>query len=136
YQPFIPLSALFLARAMHLLHQRRSCAVSDSEKAGAPGLHYAGPLYQMRCKLSENHVEYALKYAERGWAVIPVHYITNGKCSCGKPSCNSPGKHPRTLRGFHEATIDEGKIKHWWSLNPLSNIGIRTGPESGIWILD
>jgi hypothetical protein len=29
----------------------------------------------------------ALAYARRGWAVFPVHSITDGRCSCGNHAC-------------------------------------------------
>ena len=78
----------------------------------------------------------ALDYADRGWAVLPIH-STNGRgCSCGQGDCPSPGKHPRTMHGVNEATIDEATIREWWSRWPGSNIGIATGAVSGIVVLD
>ena len=35
----------------------------------------------------------ALSYAERGWPVIPLHAVLEGKCSCAHVDCPSPGKH-------------------------------------------
>ncbi len=48
----------------------------------------------------------ALRYAEHGWRVLPVHTTipeeddaTRLVCSCGREDCPSPGKHPRVPRG-------------------------------------
>ena len=80
-------------------------------------------------------VDIALHYAKRGWRVFPIHSIKNGKCTCGH-ECASPGKHPLTKSGFHEATTSPAQIKAWWGQWPWANIGIRTGKESGIVVLD
>ena len=46
------------------------------------------------------------------------------------------GKHPKTKHGFKDATLDREKIDSWWHEDPNANIGIRTGAESGIIVLD
>jgi hypothetical protein len=71
--------------------------------------------------------EAALEYAAMGWPVFPVHTPTDGRCSCGQTSCGSIGKHPRTRRGLHDATIDLDVVVAWWEQWPDANIGIRTG---------
>jgi hypothetical protein len=39
--------------------------------------------------------------------------------------------------GFLAATTDENQIREWWEFDfPIANIGIRTGKESGIVVLD
>lgn len=63
----------------------------------------------------------ALAYARRGVPVFP---------------CKPGGKKPLTKRGFHEATSDPRKITAWWNRWPDANIGVPTGPESGILALD
>lgn len=80
----------------------------------------------------------ALAYAQRlGWPVFPVYWIAEGgTCSCGRPECGSPGKHPLTAQGFKEATRDEAQIIAWWSRWPQANIGIPTGTASGFDALD
>ncbi len=78
----------------------------------------------------------ALWYAkEKNWPIFPVHTVKNGRCSCGK-KCTSPGKHPRTQNGFHDATTKEKQILQWWEKWPDANIGIPTGEISGIIVLD
>jgi len=78
----------------------------------------------------------ALQYASRGWLVLPLHTPTGTDCSCGKPDCEHPGKHPRTEHGFHDATTDEATIRRWWFQWPDANIGVATGTVSGIAVLD
>jgi len=81
--------------------------------------------------------EAAAVYALKGWSVFPLHGIsTDGRCTCGKPECESPGKHPRTARGFHDATTDVAKIEAWWHKWLAANIGVATGVQSGIFALD
>lgn len=78
----------------------------------------------------------ALAYAGRGWYVFPLHTAIGGRCSCGDPTCGSVGKHPRTKNGLRDATTDEPTIRRWWAKWPDANIGIATGAESGVVVLD
>lgn len=39
-------------------------------------------------------------------------------------------------RGFHDATTDPAQIRAWWERCPRAGIGIRTGPTSGLLVLD
>lgn len=78
----------------------------------------------------------ALEYAEQGLAVFPVHGIENGRCSCGKPDCSNPGKHPKTKNGFKDATLNGSQIQLSWSFSPGANIGIATGKISNMFVLD
>jgi putative DNA primase/helicase len=71
-------------------------------------------------------LETALAYAERGWKVLPVHYPVEGRCSCPK-ECASPAKHPLSLHGVKDATLDPQVISNWWQSFPEANIGIATG---------
>lgn len=86
-----------------------------------------------------NPLEAALGYAARGWKVFPVHYLLpwGGVCSCGKQDCSKKnrGKHPATPRGFKDATTDRNTILSWWDRDHY-NVGIATGAESGIVVLD
>jgi hypothetical protein len=68
----------------------------------------------------------ALAYADIGWPVFPVHDMTTGACSCGV-ACDSPGKHPRTVSGFKDATTDREIIRAWWTRWPDANVAIATG---------
>ncbi len=78
----------------------------------------------------------ALDYAGRGWQVIPLHSIRDGRCTCGKSACKSRGKHPRTLHGLSDASTDPELIRRWWKQWPDANVGIVTGAGSGLIGLD
>ena len=66
-------------------------------------------------------LEAALAYAALGAPVFP---------------CNPEDKSPRTANGFYDATTDEDQVRRWWAARPDALIGLRTGEESGIWVLD
>ena len=77
----------------------------------------------------------SLGYAARGWPILPLHAIVEGHCTCNS-SCRSPGKHPRTRNGLKDATTDPAKINRWWTKWPDANIGIATGKQSNLVVLD
>jgi putative DNA primase/helicase len=86
---------------------------------------------------SSSRKQQALRYARRGWLVVPMHAIRDGKCSCPKGDvCARAGKHPIAEHGVNDATTERGQIKRWWTANPNANIGIATGRKSGIIVLD
>lgn len=78
----------------------------------------------------------ALEYAARGWRVFPLHGIVRGRCTCARADCPSPGKHPLVRRGHYDATNDELAIRDWWRGWRRANIGLVTGAESGIAVVD
>ena len=84
---------------------------------------------------SRNTFTAAIPLAERGLHVVACYSTSDGSCTCGK-SCKSPGKHPMTPRGLHDARCDVDLIRAIAEDTPWANIGIRTGPESGVWVLD
>jgi len=63
----------------------------------------------------------ALAYAAEGWQVFPL---------------KANGKEPLTQNGFKDATTDEATIRAWWAKYPDANIGVRTGIDSGILVVD
>jgi hypothetical protein len=84
-------------------------------------------------------VEAAVEYAKRGWAVLPLWGPRPGSptgCACGRPSCDSPAKHPITAHGVKDASGDTGVIQEWFRRYPEANIGIATGRISGFDVLD
>jgi hypothetical protein len=65
--------------------------------------------------------EQALRYARESWAVLPL---------------NENAKTPLTRHGHKDATKDIDTVTSWWTSFPEANIGIRTGLESGILVVD
>ncbi len=79
----------------------------------------------------------ALAATERGWAVVPVHGIVRGRCSCGRPGCASPGKHPRVAwQRFEHERPTVAQVQGWWGRWPDANIGVITGAVSGVVVVD
>jgi Bifunctional DNA primase/polymerase, N-terminal len=81
----------------------------------------------------------ALVYAMRVWPVLPLHAMREGRCTCGKPDCPSPGKHPfgpLMPHGLKEGSTDQARIRQWWTQQPDANVGIVTGAASGIFVFD
>lgn len=87
-------------------------------------------------KNGESKLEAALAYAKAGLHVFPLHSVVNGACSCGNDTCQSQGKHPRTARGFKDASRGEKEIRAYWSKWPDANIGCATGENSGVVVID
>ncbi len=79
-------------------------------------------------------LEAALAYGRMRWRIFPIHSVVDGRCTCGKADCKSPGKHPLTKAGFKEATDDAAQIRKWWAERPWANIGLATG--SGLAVFD
>lgn len=78
---------------------------------------------------------HALRLADLGLSVFPLHYPAKRGCSCRSTDCDSPGKHPRIKGWQASATTDEAQIREWWGSAPSNNIGIALG-KSGLVVLD
>jgi len=81
----------------------------------------------------------ALELAASGFFVFPLHTIRNGQCSCGNSGCKSTGKHPIAYlapNGLKNATRDPQTIARWWDQERDANIGIKTGKEAGLVVID
>lgn len=79
----------------------------------------------------------ALIYVGEGFSIIPLHYISRNRCSCGSQMCSSPAKHPITQHGLKDASNDPDQIKAWWKQYPKANIGVCTGQVSnGLTVID
>ena len=78
----------------------------------------------------------ALAYAHRGWHVFPLQGIKDDACTCGREECSSPGKHPLVRHGLYEGTTHPKQIESWWHHWPHANVGIATGPDSGLLVID
>ncbi|WP_327169205.1 bifunctional DNA primase/polymerase [Streptomyces subrutilus] len=87
-------------------------------------------------------IDFARWYGQRGWRVLPLHHVVDGKCSCGNPKQDPKhdyrqgGKHPVHGAWQANATTDLQQINAWWGQRPNANIGIATGEASGIFVLD
>lgn len=93
-------------------------------------------------------LEAALGYARRGWKVVPVRWInSDGHCSCHQAGeCLNPGKHPVPGSDWpNVATADPQEVAMWWRPEPqglaqnwfpFANVGIVTGRDSGVFVLD
>ncbi len=80
------------------------------------------------------------QYIARGWALVPLHDVAGGRCSCNRDCGGSAGKHPRYARWQEVSQLvrDERTLasllhapggERW-------NWGVATGPVSGIWAMD
>jgi hypothetical protein len=82
----------------------------------------------------------AQRYIERGWAVVQLHDVAGGLCSCGSAdpehAAAQGGKHP-IGKGWQNAGLrTPAAVADAWARRPGANIGIVTGRASGIWVLD
>jgi Bifunctional DNA primase/polymerase, N-terminal/AAA domain len=85
-------------------------------------------------------LEAALDHVRRGFKVFPVFPVRHGECACPRrAACEDAGKHPIgrfAPHGRNDATGDEATIRRWWTDWRDANIGIATGTESGVFVLD
>ena len=84
--------------------------------------------------------EAALIFARKGIPILALNYpVPVGevlRCSCAKPNCSSPAKHPLTPHGVHDATANPDTLSDWWKRYPEANEGIATGRCSGLIAVD
>ena len=79
----------------------------------------------------------ALDMARRGFAVVPIHNYTDGRCSCRlQHRCRAAGKHPRQADWIGKHSTDRNQLVRWWRQWPRANVGIVTGTPSGVFVLD
>lgn len=94
-------------------------AVTDVELLAADSVDLAG---------------WACRYAAADLSVLPLHSVRDGRCSCRRVDCRTPGKHPLTLNGLHDASTEPGRVAAWWRTHPWANVGVR--PRDGLVVLD
>lgn len=83
--------------------------------------------------------EAAVAYTRRGFHVFPVHGLMgNGQCTCGRRDCGDAAKHPIPRTGLLAATNSPDAVARWDEVYGAGryNLGIRTGAESGLLVLD
>jgi len=82
----------------------------------------------------------AIDYVRRGWAVIQLHDVSAGACSCGSADPvhvrKQGGKHPLHNAWQENPLTTEHAIREAWASRPGANVGIVTGARSGLWVLD
>jgi hypothetical protein len=84
---------------------------------------------------TESILDAALACAAQGFYVFPCHapidvIKDSVRCSCGKPGCKSPGKHPYIPRGCNGASLDDQLIRRWWPRGAFDfNLAIATEPS-------
>lgn len=69
----------------------------------------------------------AARYASLGYAIIPLHGISDGACTCGRAECRSQGKHPIGENGASNPIVDAEIAAEQWYATPDANIGIVAG---------
>ena len=126
------------SHSLTLLNERKLSMNKNSEiiDPSFNGGETPVPSTESTSQHENNLLAAALQYARAGCAVMPLHSTKHGGCSCGKDSCSSPGKHPRTPHGVKDATTEETTIRKWWTQWRHANIGIATGEGSGLLVLD
>jgi hypothetical protein len=75
--------------------------------------------------------------ASKGWKVVRLWGVRdNLTCTCGRPNCPTPGKHPHGGPGWPDrATDSEDEIWSWFEKveeHTRSNVGLKLGPSSGV----
>lgn len=79
----------------------------------------------------------AREYAGLGWRVFPIFSVSQlGGCECGDPECTRAGKHPAIKKWPEAASVERETIDEWWKDKPDRGVGIATGRESGLTVLD
>lgn len=79
----------------------------------------------------------ALWWARHGIPIFPAWWPTEGRCACPQGgNCHSPGKHPLTANGLHDASNDESVIREWWTRWPHANIAVPTGTHFDVVDID
>lgn len=79
----------------------------------------------------------AADFIRRGWAVLILHDVSAGHCSCAEgPACRSAGKHPREGAWQNNPLREVDQVAQRLERWPEANLGLACGPASGFWALD
>ena len=82
------------------------------------------------------NVEVALRCAEDGIPVVPLHIRESGRCSCGDEHCRHAGRHSCTKNGISDATTDPKQIERFWKKTPKAKVGIVLGSTANLIALE
>jgi hypothetical protein len=90
--------------------------------------------------MDDSNFNILLAHLERGWALVPLHDVSAGHCSClaGVNCGRSAGKHPRYPRWQEDNQLvrDRMVLEAIHLAHPEWNWGAATGRVSGMWVLD
>lgn len=90
--------------------------------------------------MQDSKLEILMQYVARGWALVPLHDVSAGYCSClAGPNCGgSAGKHPRYGKWQEDGQLirDPAVLAAVHDAHPEWNWGVATGAVSGMWVLD
>lgn len=84
--------------------------------------HRKGKKFKAQSRADNRLLDYALRYAELGWSIVPV-----------PPRSKIPyvkWKAHQKIRPTH------GQIQDWWNEHPKANVGLITGSLSGVIVMD
>lgn len=106
--------------------------------ATSKGRAQSSPLHTEHDILAMPVLEHALDLHDKGLAVVPAHGISAaGRCTCNRPDCPSPGKHPRVpWQEFCATRPTRDQIARWFSTWPDSNVAVITGRVSQVTVVD
>jgi hypothetical protein len=93
--------------------------VQGEQKTTAPPALFQPPGTMLEC---------ARRYAALNLHIFPIWPLLGSKCSCRRPDCSSPGKHPR-IRWKAGASCDPATVEGYWRRWPNAGIGCATGPS-------
>lgn len=79
-------------------------------------------------------------YVRKGWGVVPLFGVDGAACRCrAGAACpaKSRGKHPSLGMKWQTGALTSGPdVEAWWEDHPHDNVGILTGQQSGLFVLD
>lgn len=85
-------------------------------------------------------LEWALQCARQGLRVHPLYEVDEDLvCRCWRrEKCEEKqrGKHPRLNEWQKQASADVEQVTRWWTQWPAAGIGVATGEQSRVWVLD
>lgn len=83
-------------------------------------------------------IDAAHDYLKHGWQIVPLYGWDGTSCGCGNRCIpKSRGKHPSRGNKWQNNPLTSGAdVQVWYEDHPDDNIGIATGKDSGIWVLD
>ena len=84
---------------------------------------------------TEKSLQYALAFTAMGFHVFPCHSWVEDQCTCDDQNCAEAAKHPLTVHGYKDATLQQEQITQWHKeTQGLCNWATATG--KGMCVLD